>query len=79
MQQTNLPLQDMYALQRKRSGNHAYPMTSALDIRQTARTIPALVKTMGKHHLTTRLSAIVSIKQYTIHPSHYTTTLPGVL
>ena len=54
-------------------------MTSAVDICQSARTMSALVNIMGQHHLTTRLSAIVSIKQHTIDPSHYITTLPGVL
>ena len=41
-------------------------MTSAFE-GQHARTIPALVKTMGQHHLTTRLSAFVSIKQNHAH------------
>ena len=54
-------------------------MTSAVDICQSARTMSALVNTMGQYHLTTRLSAIVSTKQCTIDPSHYTATLPGVL
>ena len=60
-----IPLQDVYVLQRKRSESHACPMTSALV--QTARTKSALVKAIGQHHLKTRLSATVSIKQKNTH------------